>query len=383
MIENMETRWIILCLTGCVLSCSAYSQNLQFSGQASAWGNVNDTQTLPLWVGGRYLPQVNYQLMSQNSGLIDFEASANINGAAGMRLFKEFTGDGQLKPYRLWGRYSTNQMELRAGLQKINFGSATLLRPLMWFDQTDPRDPLRLTDGVWGILGRYYFLNNANIWLWVLYGNDQAKTWEMGETSNRQPEWGGRFQMPLSKGEIALSFHHRLTDTRSLPNLVADHGKVPENRIGIDGKWDVGPGLWFESVWMYKTKTIGNFTKQFMFNIGADYTFGVGNGLTTLYEHLIFSYGSGSFRTEKPVSFSALSMNYPVGVADNVSATVYYDWNQHSAYNLVTWQHDFQYLSFYIMAYINPKTYQIPIYNESNKNLFAGNGIQLMLVYNH
>jgi len=54
-------------------------------------------------------------------------------------------------------------------LQKINFGSATLFRLLMWFDRIDPRDPLKLTDGVYGLLLRYYFHNNTNIWLWGLY----------------------------------------------------------------------------------------------------------------------------------------------------------------------------------------------------------------------
>jgi len=56
----------------------------------------------------------------------------------------------------MWIRLSTKQFELRAGLQKINFGSATLLRPLMWFDKIDPRDPLQLTDGVYALLARYY-----------------------------------------------------------------------------------------------------------------------------------------------------------------------------------------------------------------------------------
>ena len=72
-----------------------------------------------------------------------------------------------------------NKLHIEPGLQKINFGSATMLRPLMWFDQVDPRDPLQLTDGVWGVLGRYYFLNNANIWLWGLYGNKNP-----GDTAN-------------------------------------------------------------------------------------------------------------------------------------------------------------------------------------------------------
>ena len=65
--------------------------------------------------------------------------------------------DFRFKPYRLWLRYSTSHLEIRAGLQKINFGSSNILRPLMWFDKMDFRDPLMLTDGVYALLGRYYF----------------------------------------------------------------------------------------------------------------------------------------------------------------------------------------------------------------------------------
>ena len=57
----------------------------------------------------------------------------------------------ELKPYRLWFRRSTDKIELRAGLQKITFGSARIFRPLMWFDKLNPTDPLQLTEGVWGI----------------------------------------------------------------------------------------------------------------------------------------------------------------------------------------------------------------------------------------
>ena len=93
---------------------------------------------------------------------------------------------------------------VRGGLQKINFGSANLLRPLMWFDQIDPRDPLQLTDGVWGILGRYYFLNNANIWVWGLIGNDQRKGWEVIPSVKNKPEFGFRVQMPIPGNYLSL-----------------------------------------------------------------------------------------------------------------------------------------------------------------------------------
>ena len=113
--------------------------------------------------------------------LIDFEASANIYGNAGIHFFDSASADGNISPYRVWGRYSTKQLEVRLGLQKINFGTATMLRALRWFDEVDPRDPLQLTDGVWGGLARYYFLNNTNIWIWVLYGTDRPKGMELME----------------------------------------------------------------------------------------------------------------------------------------------------------------------------------------------------------
>ena len=137
-------------------------------GQASAWANINPGNDLPLRMGLRYIPQLNINAQLGDGRLLDFEFSANINGSGGIKPFDEYDHEGNIKPYRVWARYSGNQFEVRMGLQKINFGSASMLRPLMWFDQVDPRDPLQLTDGVWGILGRYYFLNNVNIFISII-----------------------------------------------------------------------------------------------------------------------------------------------------------------------------------------------------------------------
>ena len=133
---------------------SLAQDSLSLKGQASAWMLYNGDNNLPVYMGGRYIPQLNYDLQLKRDKHIDFEASFNINGNAGFNPFDTIKADGQVKPYRLWARYSSRQFEVRAGLQKINFGSASLLRPLMWFDQVDPRDPLKLTDGVWGVLGK-------------------------------------------------------------------------------------------------------------------------------------------------------------------------------------------------------------------------------------
>lgn len=378
----MKAFRYILILVSALLVQPVVAQKLEFKGQASAWTNLNPSNELELWGGARYLPQLNLKFGEEAKSLIDFEASANLNGALGTHPFDTLYSSGKIKPYRLWARYSTEQFEIRLGLQKINFGSATTIRPLMWFDKLDPRDPLQLTDGVWGLLGRYYFLNNANLWFWVLYGNENAKTWEIGNTSQDQPEFGGRFQTTVPKGEMGLTFHHRLCNTDPLELSSVVSGLIPENRIGLDGKWDVGVGLWFEAVWMNKSKNFGPYTNQLMASVGTDYTFGIGNGLNVVFEQLLFAYDEKPFQLKKPFSFSTLSVSYPLGMNDNLSAMFYYDLTNSGLYNIVTWNHQFNNLTLYCMGYSNPKNYKMPL-TANDINLFAGTGLQLMVVYNH
>ncbi len=372
---------ILNIISGISANLSA-QDSLNFSGQASAWMLYNGTNVLPVYLGGRYIPQLNYVLPLKDNHKIDFEASVNINGSVGIRPFDSLGHYGQLKPYRLWARYSSDQLEIRAGLQKINFGSASLLRPLMWFDQVDPRDPLKLTDGVWGILGRYYFLNNANIWLWGLYGNNKPRGWEPAATNKHFPEIGGRIQMPVPAGEAAFTYHHRVADTRDIGGSIPQFNEVPENRFGFDVKLDVVAGFWLEGSWVRKSKNVGLLTNQEILNAGIDYTFGLGNGLYVIFEQLAAANDEKPFNFKNSIYFSLLSLSYPVGLFDNLSVIVYYDWTNSKAYNFLNWQKQFNNLTFYLLGYWNPEIYNIPTQN-SGQNLFAGKGIQVMLVLNH
>lgn len=356
--------------------------NLSFKGQLSAYTHLNLGNDLPWWSGGRYIPQLNYELDLKQDRKIDFEASANMYGNMGLLPFDSSSFNGDLKPYRIWARYSTQQFELRVGLQKINFGSASILRPLMWFDQIDPRDPLQLTDGVWGILARYYFLNNANIWLWGLYGNDRIKGWETFPSRASYPEFGGRFQTPLPRGEAALSYHHRIADASMLDNGAPDLNKVPENRFGFDAKFDIVVGFWLEASWSNFNGQLSRFTNQEIINLGVDYTFGVGNGLTVILEQLVASYDEKAFAFKDALNFSLVNVTYPIGMFDSVNAIVYYDWTNNRIYNFLNWQKQFNKFTFYLMGYLNPKDYQIPT-QDFDEVLYAGNGIQVMLVFNH
>ena len=377
-IKYIWSVWLFLAIPATLLA----QDSLMFKGQLSVWSLYNGGLDLPVYMGGRYIPQLNYEVNLKNDQLIDFEASTNINGNFGFHPFDTLDASGTLKPYRLWGRYSSQQFELRVGLQKINFGSASLLRPLMWFDQVDPRDPLNLTDGVWGVLGRYYFLNNANLWLWALYGNDDPKGWEMAGTNSKYPEFGGRFQSPIPAGEAGIAFHHRVSDTRGLEDFVPSFDKVQENRIGLDVRVDLVVGAWMEGSWVNNNENLGGFTNQELLNVGIDYTFGIGSGLYMIFEQLLLAYDEQAFAFENTTTFSLFSLSYPIGVFGNIHGIVYYDWDNKSLYNFINLQRDFRHFSMYLMAYWNPEDYRIPT-QELEQNLYAGRGIQIMFVLNH
>jgi hypothetical protein len=252
----------------------------------------------------------------------------------------------------------------------------------MWFDQIDPRDPLKLTDGVWGILGRYYFLNNANIWLWGLYGNKNPRGWEQVPTNNRYPEVGGRIQLPVPNGEAALTYHHRIADTRSFGELLPGYSYIAENRIGFDIKLDLIVGFWLEGSWVKKNKYLCLYSNQEIMNAGIDYTFGLGKGLYVIYEQLVAANDKNPFRFQNTTSFSLLSLSYPVGPFGNISGIVYYDWKNRNSYNFLNYQKQFNNLTLYFMGYWNPQDYNIPAQGEG-PNLFTGRGLQVMVVYNH
>jgi hypothetical protein len=365
-----------------IINDTQAQDSLAFDGQLSSWLLINPTNELPVYTGARYIPELNLYFPLNKISKVDVEASANIFGNLGFQPFDTAHADGYLKPYRVWARYSTSQLEIRMGLQKINFGSASLLRPLMWFDRIDPRDPLQLTDGVWGMLGRYYWLNNANLWLWVLYGNENLKGWESLPTRAEIPEFGGRLQLPLPGGETGLSYHHRIADGSTLPDSSLQQEKIPENRLGFDARWDAVVGLWAEASWSHFSKDIGALTNQYLLNVGMDYTFGIGNGLAVKFEQLIAAQDKQAMRFSQATTFSLASLSYPVGLFDNVSGIVYCDWTNSKIYSFINWQRQFNKISLYLMGYFNPKEYYLPTQQEGEV-LFAGNGLQIMMVFNH
>ncbi|MGA7161793.1 MAG: hypothetical protein WBZ48_12365 [Bacteroidota bacterium] len=379
-----EFRWFgFIALCFCVVE-TALSQTEDFHGQASGWASANHDSSPGSQGGLRYIPDLLVEQKLSDQFDANMELSLNAFTTAQYAEGQPPTYEGQIKPYRGWIRLSTDKFEMRVGLQKINFGSAMIFRPLMWFDRVDPRDPLQLTDGVYAMLLRYSFLNNANIWLWGLYGNNDTKGWELVPTEKKTSEFGGRVQSPLWSGEIGLTYHHRRADLSPLIRLPIGTGSLiaPEDRLGLDGKWDVGIGLWFESVMIRQESDFLQNKYQRQGTVGADYTFDVGNGLYVATEYFRSDNPKMPFGSGDGTGFSALSANYPLGVVDQVSAILYRDWNNEEWYRLLTWQRTYDNWSFYLIGFWDPEN--ILLYsNQAGTNPFAGTGFQVMVVFNH
>jgi hypothetical protein len=379
-----------------VAAAPVFSQTGEVHGQASLWLESVPEHSAVSQLGLRYIPDFLGSLHTWGDVDLNAELSLNALGDMNIDRSRSPTFDRMLKLYRGWVRLSTENFEVRIGLQKLSFGPAMLFRPLMWFDRIDPRDPLQLTDGVDALLLRYYFRNNANIWAWGLYGNSGTKGWELEPTERGTVEYGGRIQSPLWTGEMGATYHHRRADQASLaaalvPPAVppvagavpaALPAAVPEDRFALDGKWDIGIGLWFEAALTHRENALRAMAYRRLWTVGGDYTVGIGNGLYITTEYFTLDNPAKPLGPAAGLHFSGLSMTYPVGIVDQVSVIAYRDWRGHEWYRILTWQRKYDNWIFYLLGFWNPDT--IRMYGDiSGSNAFAGTGLQFMVVFNH
>jgi len=59
---------------------------------------------------------------------------------------------------------------------------------------------------------------------------------------------------------------------------------------------------------------------------------------------------------------------------------VFYSWEDKKVYNFINWSKQYDSIALNIMGYWNPEEYNMPLQGSAD-NLFAGKGLQLMLVY--
>ena len=345
---------------------SAASADWKFSGQISGWGGYYTNGDGH--AGLRFLPQFTFESPLGNGLTLDGEFSFNLRTSTAFHSFGELEDNSHGDLYRFWVRLSGERSEIRLGLQRINFGPARLLRSLQWFDSLDPRDPLEVTDGVWGILARQYFPNNSTLWLWGLYGNDGLKGLEQYASDENRPEYGLRWQFPVHRGEIAFTYHNRRLDreyarSHGLPSITDG----TENRYALDGVFDLGIGVWFEAAASnISTDSSDSLWTKYL-TVGADYTFDIGSGLHVIGEHFIRSEEEENFMT------TALSLDYSLGILDTVTFIAFFDWQNREFSPSLSWQRTWDDWLLNATAFYN---------GNDREGRFSGTGFRVMLSYN-
>ena len=83
-----------------------------------------------------------------------------------------------------------------------------------------------------------------------------------------------------------------------LPSCLLSFRTVIPKEVALDGKWDLGVGLWFESTLMQShTNNVMIRRWETYFNFGMDYTLPLGNGLNLTAEY--FRYDRTDDLTQK------------------------------------------------------------------------------------
>jgi hypothetical protein len=369
-----------------VAAGTGLGQSVELRGQASVLARVTGDPVLTVRSDLRYIPSLFGTLPVGDEQTLDAELAFDMFASGTVEREQRPVTEATIDPYRLWLRYATPSFEARAGLQKISFGSAALLRPLMWFDAIDPRDPLQITRGVYAALGKLSVASTASLWFWGIYGQSEVKGWEIIPSRKGSVEYGGRAQFPLLSGETGLSYHHRTAElTLRLPTYTGNEPQTfdfPEDRVGLDSKWDVGPGIWFEATLTHQHTDLLEYSWQHALTLGSDYTISTGNGLTLLAEYFLQKYAVTALGSGRPASIAALSLSYPVTILDETSAIFYLDMQEWDLYAYLSWRRTYDNWVIHLILFANP-VQPLLIAPAREGISLPGNGAMVMVVFNH
>jgi len=361
-----------------------HGQTIDFSGEIAAQTFFFRAGDLPVKFGLRYIPSLDANGKISSKGSVGISVAAHVFEALILNTHHSYQNSHSFNWYRYWIRYATPKLEIRLGNQKINFGSAKLFRPLMWFDRLDPRDPLQLTNGVKALLVRTYFPDNATIWLWGLVGNRGTKGIELFSTAEGKPEFGGRIQIPFFAGELALTAHHRWVQFGdfSMPFSITGSSSIfRENRLAVDGAWDIGAGFWFESALFSYEKAGMPFQWRQMGTVGLDYTFPVGNGLYVLEENFIQGFSTSVTHLQKKRLYSGILVTYPLNLLDEIMTISTYDWSGRRFFHYLSWKRTTDRWQVNLAVFFIPRNTRV--WGNPGLSAFNGNGFQILVVYTY
>ncbi|MBF0441235.1 MAG: hypothetical protein HQK54_04965 [Oligoflexales bacterium] len=382
-----------LCTLACALSSVMHSPpsvaEIKTSGELAGWGEGASNIKKNHFYSLRYLPEIKADGSVIDSLKWDLDIAGNFSGS---HMQKEGSSPESCRTarfYRLWGRLSGEKTEIRAGLQKISFGPGKILRSLKWFDHIDPKDPTQFTLGVYGALYRQYFEDNSNIWIWSLLENSDPMGPVPLTSKKNDPEYGGRVQFPILGGEMGFSAHHRKIDikpmtgnTPSLSGNIYDR-TVDENRVGMDGTWDIGIGSWFEATFS-NIKKYEFLPGSILFaTLGGDYTIGIYNGLYILAEAMYLSYSSYGQVEAAERSFVVFSPSYPLTILDQIRLIAFRDIKEGKGNYYLDWQRKYDNLLYSVGLFYNETEGAEPLASAPADEQKIQKGAKLLIQFNH
>jgi hypothetical protein len=299
------------------------STPINFEGQSSISGFNNPLYSQPHFEYRlQYIPIISLEKQYDNFGLFDVEWAIDFN-------YTSYFDSLSMTNYRSWIRYKSKDIEIRAGIQKLNFGPSKLFRALQWFDTLNPIDPLQLTPGINAVRFRKEMSQTSYYMMWIIHKTDEMISLEPHQSKKGSNEFGGRYQALTKYGEIAVTSHFRFIE----PGVE----KLPEFRLAFDGSVDMGINTWFESVFIKSKGEPGFVDFQQMTTVGVDYTFNIGNGFYGSFEAYRY-HSSGSNISSNTIGKLGVLFSYPLSIFDNFTSISYYDLELKESFQYVAWQ---------------------------------------------
>jgi len=347
-----------------------------YLGELSLSTSATGPEPDDIQVIARYLPAYETQGAYSETWDYDIEMRYQVQWYSSLDTDALSASSLVVEPYRLALNLQSANAEYIIGLQKINFGPARILRSLMWFDSVNPMDPLELTPGVTGISTTHFYPSGRSSQAWLLLSGDQIG-WEFFPDKEGTFETGGRISIPNENGQIGISNHWRIADGS---HANPDDPDMYEGRIGLDGFWDLGVGLWFESVYKHQQFDSNPFLGQLQTTIGTDYTVWVGNGILLMTEHMMINMWATE--VESYYIYSTIMASYSPTMFDQLSLMLYMDWETETPLAYLSWGQTYDSFRFTLGAFYTDTSSTQGSDASLNSN-FSGKGIQLIVAYNH
>ena len=365
-------RGIILLAICFCISAVTFAQPFSLKGQF--WSNMLHGNDPPAGHSSfvtdlGYIPMLSLSRDLSINRFVDLEWSYRMQ----YRMYDEdvFFSD---KPYRLWLRYSSDQIEARLGLQKIAFGPTMVLRSLAWFDTIDPKDPTGQTDAVKAFRLRLFPTSSLAIWLWSI-NNDQDTL-----------SYGGRAELSTSIGEWGLTYHQDPTELGQSVGQFPIFISGPHQRAAVDYRYDGYFGFWFEGAGIFAdSKQDVELNRFTQFSLGADYTIPVGSGLLIMAETMKINGSSTAADSSSELTYTAFMASLPINMLHQLMFIAQIDWDNSHIYNYLRWGITYDHFSLNFIFSISPRRGDYNMAKEYLPKTVAGfgTGLQFMLIYNH